>query len=391
MEEILYRYNPWWEDKFSLPDIIERPKVLVLMREYFSLPQVIFLAGLRRVGKTTLLKLFIKYLLDKEKVSPTRIFYVSLDDYLLSQKTILELVEDFRKIQKIRFKERIFLFLDEIGYKENFQAQLKNLYDSHNVKIYASSSSATALRNKKAYLTGRNIILEVLPLDFEEYLKFKNITISRADRHLVEKYFEDYLNTGGIPEYVLYGDLDYLRELVDDIIYKDIAAFYKVKNISLLKDFFVLLMERAGKQFSINKMANILKISPDSARRYLQMFADTYLIYLVQRYGKTNERLLSPRKIYASDLGIRVLFTGFRDKGSLFENYVYLKIKSYNPYYIYKEGIEIDFFIKNKILIEVKYGIQMSKKQLEIFKRIKADKKVVLKTLQDLNNFLQKV
>ena len=391
VEEILYRYNPWWEGRFSLPNIIERPNFLKLMSKYLLSPQIVFLTGLRRVGKTTLFKLFIKHLLDKEKINPTRIFYVSLDDYLLSKKTILELVEDFRKIHKISFREKIFLFLDEIGYKEDFEVQLKNLYDTCNVKIYASSSSSTVLRSKKAYLTGRNIILEVLPLDFEEYLKFKNITITKADKHLQDRYFEDYLKTGGIPEYVLYEDIEYLKELVDDIIYKDIASFYKVKNISLLKDFFVLLMERAGKQFSINKMANILKISPDSARRYLQMFVDTYLIHLVQRYGKTNERLLSPKKIYASDLGIRVLFTSFRDKGSLFENYIYLKIKSCNPYYIYKEGIEIDFFIKNKILIEVKYDAQLSEKQLEIFKGIKADKKVVIKNLQDLNNFLQKL
>jgi hypothetical protein len=286
MEEILYRYNPWWEERFSLPNIIERPNFLKIMSKYLLSPQIVFLTGLRRIGKTTLFKLFIKYLLDEEKINPTRIFYVSLDDYLLSKKTILELVEDFRKIHKISFREKIFLFLDEVGYKKNFEIQLKNLYDAGNVKIYASSSSSTVLRSKKAYLTGRNIILEVLPLDFEEYLKFKNITIAKADKYLQERYFEDYLKTGGIPEYVLYEDIEYLKELVDDIIYKDIASFYKVKNISLLKDFFVLLMERAGKQFSINKMANILKISPDSARRYLQMFVDTYLIYLVQRYGK---------------------------------------------------------------------------------------------------------
>lgn len=390
MEEILYRYNPWWEGRFSLPNVIERPKALGLMRKHFSSSQIVFLTGLRRVGKTTLFKLFIKYLLDKEKVSPRKIFYVSLDDYLLSKNTILELVEEFRKIQKLKFKEKIFIFLDEIGYKKDFEIQLKNLYDAHNVKIYASSSSSTIIGSKKAYLTGRNIILEILPLDFEEYLKFKNITIAKADKHLTEGYFEDYLSTGGIPEYVLYGCIEYLKELVDDIIYKDIAYFYKVKDINILKDFFILLMERAGKQFSINKMANILKISPDSARRYLQMFANTYLIYLVQRYGKTNEKILSPKKIYASDLGIRVLFTGFRDKGSLFENYVYLKIKSRNPYYFYRDGTEIDFFIRNNMLIEVKYGLQMSQKQLKIFRKIKADKKIVIKNLQDLNNFCKK-
>jgi hypothetical protein len=179
MEDILYRYNPWWETKFSLPGIIERPVILNLMRRHFSSSQIVFLTGLRRVGKTTLFKLFIKHLIEKEKINPTRIFYVSLDDYLLAKKSILEIVEEFRKTQKIRFREKVFLFLDEIGYKENFELQLKNLYDSQNVKIYASSSSATVMRSKKSHLTGRNIIVEVLPLDFEEYLKFKNITIPK--------------------------------------------------------------------------------------------------------------------------------------------------------------------------------------------------------------------
>ncbi len=389
MEEILYRYNPWWENKYELVGIIERWALLRLMKKHFPSSQIVFLTGLRRVGKTTLFKLFIRYLIEEEKIDPTRIFYISLDDYLLSKKNILELVEEFRRIQKISFREKVFLFLDEVGYKEDFELQLKNLYDSHNAKIYASSSSATVLRSKKAYLTGRNVIIETLPLDFKEYLDFRKITISKADKHLVERYFEEYLNIGGIPEYVLHRDIDYLRELVDDIIYKDITAFYGIRNPGILKEFFVLLMERTGKQVSINKMANILGISPDTAKRYLQMFADTYLIYLVQRYGKTNEKLLAPRKVYACDLGIRTLFTGFRDKGSLFENYVYLKIKAYNPYYIYRETAEIDFFIRDRALIEVKYGGEMSRKQLNIFQKIKADKKVIVKNLEDLDNLLQ--
>jgi len=391
MEEILYRYNPWWESKYELKDIIERPKFLTVMEKNFSSSQIIFLTGLRRVGKTTLLKLFIKYIINKKNVDPTRICYISLDDYLLSKKTILELVEEFRSIQKISFKEKIFLFLDEIAYKENFELQLKNLYDNHNTKIFASSSSASILKSKKAFLTGRNIIIEILPLDFKEYLEFKKITIDKSDKHLIARYFEDYLAVGGIPEYVLHNNIDYLKELVDDIIYKDITAFYGIKNPNTLKDFFVLLMERAGKQVSINKLANILDISPDTAKRYLGMFADTYLIYLVPRFGKTNEKLLAPKKVYASDLGIRTLFTGLRDKGSLFENYVYLEIKQQNPCYVYKETTEIDFFTADKTLIEVKYGGEMSTKQLELLKKFKADRKLVVRNTQDLENFLQKL
>ncbi|MDL1963833.1 MAG: DUF4143 domain-containing protein [Deltaproteobacteria bacterium] len=80
-------------------------------------------------------------------------------------------------------------------------------------------------------------------------------------------------------------------------------------------------MERSGKQLSINKIGKILNISPDTSKRYLSYFESTYLIHLLPRWGKTNQKLLSPKKIYASDLGIKYLFMGERDLGSYFENY----------------------------------------------------------------------
>lgn len=388
MEDILYRYNPWWETNYVLEGIIQRNTILEQMNKYLSSGEVVFLTGLRRVGKTTLLKLFIKYLIEKKEIATSRIFYISLDDYLISKNSIIEIVENYRKIQKISFKEKVYLFLDEIAYKENYEQQLKNLYDSQNVKIYSSSSSASILKTRKPYLTGRNVILEIMPLDFQEYLDFKQIKISKADKHLLEKYFEDYLKVGGLPEYVLHEDVEYLKELVNDIIYKDIVALYKVKNPDLLKDFFMLLMERAGKIASINKLARILNISPDTAKRYLQMFADTYLIYLVRRHGKTNEKILSPKKVYASDLGIRTFFTGFRDKGSLFENYVYLKIKNKNPQYIYQDNSEIDFLTEDKTLIEVKYQSTMSEKQETLFKKVRAKEKILIKNIHDLSKLV---
>jgi len=388
MQEILYRYNPWWEGEFEAKGLVERKEMLSLMQRHLQSPQIVFLTGIRRVGKTTLLKLFILYLIKKEEIPPHRIFYISLDDYQLSKHTLLELVEGFRKLHKIRFREKIYLFLDEIAHQKDFESQLKNLYDIHNVKIYASSSSASILKTKKPYLTGRNIILELLPLDFREYLSFKNISLKKEDAHLVDSYFEDFIKTGGMPEFVLRGDVEYLKELVDDIIQKDIASVHRVKNLQILKDYFLLLMERAGKAISINKIANILKISPDTSRRYFEMFTGVYLIYPVSRCGKTTERLLSPKKIYSADLGIRTFFAGFRDKGSLFENYVYLKIRHMNPCYVYEEGNEIDFMTADKILIEAKYHGEMTDKQKRLFERIKAKKKVVLKNNLELERFL---
>ncbi len=112
------------------------------------------------------------------------------------------------------------------------------------------------------------------------------------------------------------------------------------------------------------------------------MFEETYLSYLVPRHGKLNERLLSPKKNYAADLGIRNLLTGFRDKGALFENYVYLTIKHLEPRSIYQNGIELDFFTKNKMLIEVKYGGELASKQKELFE--KTEKKLTIDNIHDV-------
>lgn len=384
MEQLFYRYNLWWEEDYELSGLIPRHTVLMQLYSQLNTRDVAILTGLRRIGKTTSMKMLIEHLLSVKKTEPRKIFYISLDDYLLAGKSILEIIDEYRKIHKLKFSEKVFLFLDEIAYIKDFEQQLKNLYDNQKVKIFASSSQSSILKSKKSLITGRTRIIEILPLNFDEFLHFKDIVIRKKDAHLYEKYFEEFLLTGGIPEFVLRGDIEYLKELVDDIILKDIAAQHNIKDTYLLKDFFLLLMERSGKVFSINKLANILKMSPDTVRRYLNHFQTTYLVNLLPRHGKTNERLLSAKKIYAADLGIRNIFTGFRDKGSLFENYIYLRIKHRNPSYIYKDGIEIDFITGDKTLIEVKYGQLLKGKQLELFNRLKAKKKVLVTGYKDL-------
>lgn len=389
MEELFYRYNPWWEDDFRLSGVVERLIPLQRLEQSLNKKGVVFITGLRRVGKSTLMKLLIKKMIEANSVKPEHIFYISLDDYRLTRKSILEIVEEYRRVHSLSFRQKVYLFFDEVTYHKDYEQQLKNLFDSQNVKIFASSSSASILKSKKPFLTGRNVLIEVLPLNFREYLQFKNITVSKSDQHLLDKHFENYLETGGIPEFVLHNDIEYLKELVDDIIRKDISSFYNVKNTQVLEDFFLLLMERAGKQISINKTANILKISPDTAKRYLEMFADSYLIYLLPRYGKTNERILSPKKIYAPDLGIRTLFTGFRDKGSLFENHVFLSIKHLGPAYLLQDKIEIDFMTKKKELIEVKYHSELTEKQKVLFDSTPAKGKYIIKSYRDLEKLME--
>lgn len=385
MEQLFYRYNPWWDDKNYDSNLIRREKILVSLKNYIKTKDIVILTGLRRIGKTSVMKLLIQDLI-QSGVNPQRIFYISFDDYLLGKETILSVLDEYRKIHKIKFDEKLYCFFDEIAYQKDYEQQLKNIYDNQNVKVFASTSQSSLFRTQKAFITGRTKTFEILPLDFDEYLIFKNTKLSKKDNHLIDKLFEEYLQIGGIPEYVLREDLEYLKELVDDIIMKDIASRYKIRETQVLKDFFLLLMERVGKIFSINKLANALNISPDTVRRYLEYFSETFLIYLVPRYGKTNERILSAKKIYAADIGIKSLFTGFRDIGSIFENYVYLKIKDRNPSYVYKDETEIDFLTEDKILIEVKYNSEMNDKQKKLFNSFPAKKRFLIK---NYNNLIQ--
>ena len=391
METVFYRYNPWWNNSLILPDIIPRKNLVERLKVDLGTKDILFLTGLRRIGKTTLMKLLIESLINGKKVPHKNIFYISLDDYQLSKLSILEIIEEYRRIQQIPFREKIYVFLDEVTSKDDFEIQLKNIYDSGYIKVIASSSSTTLLKSKKPYLTGRNKLVEILPLDFEEYLQFKEITILPEDRALKQKYFEEYLSIGGIPEYVLRGDVEYLKEVIDDILYKDIISHYKVEDINILKDYFSLLMERAGKVVSTNKISKILEISPDTSNRYLKMFEDSYLIYKVSRFGKTNETIRAAKKIYAADTGIKTFSTGFRDLGSLFENYVYLQIRDKKPRYVYKDGNEIDFMTQDKILIEVKYGREIEGKQKELFDKYKSKDKIVIRNIFELEDFLNKI
>jgi len=385
MEELLHQYNPWWETDFKADELVQRTNYFKKLITSIDKRSIIFLSGLRRVGKTSLMKLLISYLIEN-KVESKQILYISLDDYVLRDKLLDEILVEYRRIHRLSLSEKIFIFFDEITYKDDYQQQLKNIYDKQNVKIYATSSSSSLLKDKKAYLTGRAITYEIKPLDFKEYLQFKNIAIKKSEEYLLDTYFKDYIRDGGMPENVLNPSREYLMNLVDDIIQKDITAFYGIRNHQIVRDYFLLLMERSGKQLSINKIGKILNISVDTARRYLTYFEDAYLIHLLPRYGKTNETLLSAKKIYACDLGIKHLFIGDRDYGSYFENYIYLKLRNIKELnYLYENGYEIDFITNDGILIESKYNAALNEKQEILFNEFKANEKYVIDSVKQLS------
>jgi uncharacterized protein len=180
-----------------------------------------------------------------------------------------------------------------------------------------------------------------------------------------------------MPEYVLTKDPEYIINLTKNIIYKDIIAKYNLRDNDAIENLFRLLCERVGKPISYNKLSNILGISKNSVKNYIDYFKETYLFYIIEKDAKSlNERIIDNKKIYCADVGIKNVVTGFRDLGSIYENLVFLKIKENNPRFVRENNIEIDFKYKDT-LIEAKYNQEIKDKQKELFDTLKIKNKII--------------
>lgn len=374
MKERLEELNPWWNQEFKL-NTINRFEYTNTLNEELNKKNITILTGIRRVGKTTLLKQTIQELL--KNTDPKKILFVTLDLLYFKEHSIQDIILEYKKLHKISHSEKVYLFLDEITYKENYNQELKNLYDLGNYKVFATSSSAKILKDNKAHLTGRAKYLEIRPLTFKEFLIFKNRS-EKTETHIMKKLFEEYMKLGGMPEYVLEQDQTYLSELLELIISKDIISEHNLKYKKLVYDLFSLLCERVGKQISYNKLSKILGVDNETITKYVSYFLDTYLFDIVEQKGKLNERIKGKKKLYCVDVGLRNIITGFKDKGAIYENLVFNKIKNQKPQFLFKDGIEIDFCFKDTI-IEAKYGQEMNEKQRALFEKSKFKNKIIAK------------
>ncbi len=388
LETIFHRFNPWWSEHYPAPGILREEPLQLLLREAHS-KDITFVTGLRRVGKTTLLRQTIAKLLEQGH-NKKNILFLSLDHSVLGKLSILELVETFREIQGISAREKIYLFLDEVQYHNSFEPDLKTLHDHESVKIFASGSNSLVLKDKKAFLTGRNRNIEINPLSFEEYLLFRGISVHPADQPLLKRYVEEYLEYGGMPEYVLTRDPEKIFGLVKDIIYKDIVGKHGLKNTVKLEDLFLLLCERVGKRLTYNKLAHILGLDMETVSAYISFFEETFLIYRVSRYAKSkNEMVRSPKKIYLADNGIHNVLLGFKDKGGLWENLVFTAIKSHSITYYYENNKEVDFIInmpgrKESLAVEAKFKEVLDEDELRTLQEAPFPQKMLIRTWTDL-------
>jgi len=359
MEDIFYAFNPWWENRSFATGIL-RSEYIKVLAPFQERRQVELITGSRRAGKTTLLKQLIKTVLDNG-TPPETLLFLALDHPRLSSLRISEHLTTFRKLFLHARERKLTLFLDEVQDSPDWEAEIKSLYDMEDIKILCTGSTSFLINTKGGKLTGRQISTTIYPLSFSEYLLFTGQEIRRAESYKYEKCAEDYITTGGYPEYVLNRDELYLSNLIDYVIARDIAGLFRVQKTSVLKDLFRLISSSVGSRISFNRLSKILGVSLDTIKEYLSCFEAAFLMKSIEKWSTSyNERIYSQKKCYLLDTGLKTLFTGKGDLGAKAENAIFTALLRHGltPSYWAENGSEVDFIVETDhgtVPIEVKY------------------------------------
>ena len=328
-----------------------------------STNEIIFLKGVRRSGKSTILLNHIQNLI-KEGVPKENILFVNLEDPRFATSLSLELLEEIKQayVYYMNPKDKPYIFLDEVQNIDGFEKWLLKEYELRTAYLFATGSNSKLLSKEiGSSLSGRYLDIQVSPLSFQEYLLFNHVVIEKpydliSKQIDIERHFEQYMLYGGFPKVVLTEDIVLkeaeLKSYFDSILLRDIVARYKLDNFRILEQLSIFLLSSIANAVSITKVKNRFGVSHDLASRYMEYLENTYMIQSVPLFDwSLQKQYVNPKKIYSIDTGLskRVSFEVGKRIGDMLENIVYLELKRrYDEIYYFKtaQGYEVDFLIK---------------------------------------------
>lgn len=291
-------------------------------------------AGVRRCGKSTLFELYTDWLL-QNGVQPEQIVSVNLEE--LEHEALLDYRALYEYIKSRLCPDKFtYIFIDEVQRCKDYEKAVDSLYIKDKVDLYITGSNAYMLSGELAtLLSGRYVMIEMLPLSFAEYAEFCG-----AKAHGMDGAFRDYLEFGSFPAIaMLEGQRNligsYLDGIYNTIMVKDVAVRLGITDISVLEAISKFLFGNVGSSVSVKKIADTLNsagrsISVNTVDKYLRALCDSYLFYKVDRYDiRGKQQLKTQSKYYAVDSGLRnhLLASSSPDIGHVLENLVYLELK----------------------------------------------------------------
>ena len=313
--------------------------------------------GIRRCGKSTLLKMFRNYLLEND-VEQNQIIFLNFEDFdnyeLLNPHKLHEYVKN-----RLIDGKMMYVFFDEIQNVSEFQRVVDSFFLKENIDLYMTGSNAYLLSGELAtLLSGRYITIEMLPFSFKEFV----LALGEVNLSLAEKY-RLYVERSSFPYALNFADnrqeiLDYLSGVYSTIVLKDVVARYKITDTKMLESVVRFIFDSIGSPLSSKKIADSMtssgrKVDAKTIEKYLTALQESFIIYEAKRYdAKGKEYLKLLEKYYAVDIGLRFLLLGQKanDVGHILENIIYLELvrRGYKVFVGKVDDTEIDFVAQHQ-------------------------------------------
>ena len=327
--------------------MIKRKRYLDILNSYRDKPFIKVLTGLRRVGKSTILNLFIQDLIE-QGVSENSILSINFElpssFEITDYKTLTNHVLTWAKEKK----GPLYIFLDEIGRVAEWEKAVNSFHALKLFDIYITGSNADMLSSElSTFLAGRYIEILIHPFSYQEFLTV-----------YPQAKFNDYLLFGGIPSIYAF-NLDYalsmnaLRDSFRSAVLQDVVTRYQIRNAVILEKLIQYIFANVGKTFSALSISKYFKsqrmtVSVDTVLSYLSMIQEAFLIYKVGRHDLIGKSVLkTEEKYYIADHGIREAIAGNNPRvvEMILENIVYIELlrRGYRVYIGKVNDLEIDF------------------------------------------------
>ncbi len=363
---------------------IDRPMYVDKIMAYVDAPFIKILTGIRRCGKSTMLKIIMDRLHYQKSVPKERIVSFRFDSMLYEDMTAKQMYEELKS--KLSENGKTYIFLDEIQEINGWERVVNSLASDYDVDIYITGSNSRMMSSEiSTYLTGRYISFRIYTLSFEEYLTFKGqhtpVENPRAE-------LANYIRLGGFPAVHLQSyssDEVYtiVRDIYNSTVFSDIVRRSQIRKVDQLERIIKFTFHNMGNTFSAKTISDYLKaerraLDNETVYNYLQKLEGAYLLHRCSRYDLRGKEILKTQeKFYLADTSLRYSVLGYQADtyASSLENIVYLELcrRGYRVFVGKTEDGEIDFVaerLNEKIYVQVTQKIESEKTMKREYERL---------------------
>ena len=363
--------------------MIYRPMYVDRIMKYADAPFVKILAGVRRCGKSTILKMIIEEL-KKRGIPEERILDYRFDSIEYEDMTAKEMFAEIKN--KLSPNEKTYLFLDEVQEIQHWEKAVNSLASDYNVDIYVTGSNSRMMSSEiETYLTGRYIAFRIYTLSFAEYLDFRKEYETDKD---IKSEFADYIRLGGFPathlqKYTEDEVYTIVRDIYNSTIFSDIVKRNQIRKVDQLERIVRFAFDNVGKTFSAKSISDYLKnehrtIDNETVYSYLEKLESAYILHRCSRYDIQGKELLKTQeKFYLADSALKYSVLGYQSKSvaAMLENVVYLELcrRGYSVNIGKTTNGEIDFIAEkqgDKMYVQIAKEIKTEETEKREYDRL---------------------